>query len=122
MSHDIEKMYCGVINRGDIFLCEYEKKQLEAVVLQDGVLSSSLPTVVCALIKFIIPDEKIFPNEVLLKASETLLEKDYICQLHKIITVDRRAMQKKIGKVSEEKLQSIYKALDVNLGRFRDKN
>jgi len=122
MNHDIEKMYCGVINRGDIFVCEYEKKQLEVVVLQDGILNSSLPTVVCALARSIAKDEKFFPNEVLLQAKETLFIADYICQLHKIITIDRRAMLKKIGKVSEEKLKSIYKALDVNLGRFRDRN
>ncbi|MBT4120922.1 MAG: type II toxin-antitoxin system PemK/MazF family toxin [Candidatus Magasanikbacteria bacterium] len=120
MDFDLDKMYCGKIRRGGIFLYEVEDKEKAIVILQDDVLNEGLPTIVGASIEPYKKDEKIFPNEVLLKKEETGLGKDGICMLHKIITVDRGVMISKKGELKTDKLQEIYKALDINLGRFRD--
>ena len=123
---DLDKMYCGAIRRGDIFLFDNnhlintQSREKAVVVLQDNILNEGLPTIVCVLIEPYKTDEDVFPNEVILKKEETGLGKDGICMLHKIITVDRINMISKKGELSQEKLQEIYKALDINLGRFRD--
>ena len=40
--------------------------------------------------------------------------------LHRIMTIDRRKMIAKKGEVNKKKLREIYKAVDINFGRFRD--
>ncbi len=121
MPFDLDKMYCGAVHRGDIFLVEdVDKKQKAIVILQDNVLNDGLPTVVSALVT---PYERgdIMVNEVLLKKGETGLGQDGICMLHKILTCERIMLVAKKGELKPEKLQEIYKTLDVSLGRFRDK-
>lgn len=120
MKFDLDKMYCGAIRRGDIFLFNEGAVERPVIVLQEDILNQGLPTVVCASIEPYAKNEEIFSNEVLLKAEEIGLGKDGICMLHKIITIDRRHMIAKKGELKPEKLQEIYQALDVNLGRFRD--
>jgi len=120
MEFDLDKMYCGAIRRGDIFLFEDKNKKKAVVVLQEDILNQGLPSVVCALIEHYKNNEEVFPNEVLLKASETGLGKDGICMLHKLVTVERLRMTAKKGELTADRLQEIYQALDVNLGRFRD--
>ena len=120
MEFDLDKMYCGAIRRGDVFLYEDGKNEKAVIVLQDDILNQGLPTVVCASVEPYIKNEEIFPNEVVLKSEETGLGKDGICMLHKIVTIDRIKMISKKGELKKEKLAEIYKALEVNLGRFRD--
>ncbi|NQU83534.1 MAG: type II toxin-antitoxin system PemK/MazF family toxin [Parcubacteria group bacterium] len=118
---DLDKMYCGAIRRGDVLIFESEEKiEKPIVVLQDNILNESLPTIICALIELYKDGEEVFPNEVLLKKEKTGLGKDGICMLHKILTVDRRLIIAKKGELSQQRLQEIYEAMDVNLGRFRD--
>ena len=121
MEFDLDKMYCGAIRRGDIFLFEEKNKEKPVVVLQEDILNQGLPTVVCAVVEPYEKNGKVFPNEVLLKASETGLGKDGLVMLHKLVTVERPKMIAKKGELEAEKLKEIYIALDVNLGRFRDK-
>ena len=120
---DLDNMYCGAIRRGDVFLYGGDPGGDKTVlVLQDSVLNDGLPTVVCASIEPYKKGEEVFSNEVLLLGSETGLGKDGICMLHRLITADRRSMLAKKGELKEDRLQDILGALDVNLGRFRDKN
>ena len=121
MVFDFDKMYCGAIRRGDVFLYEEKGKEKAVLVLQDSVLNDGLGTVVCVKIEPYKKGEEVFPNEVLLKKNETGLGKSGICMLHKMITLDRQIMIAKKGELKKEKLQDVYKALDINLGRFRDK-
>ncbi len=122
MEFDLDNMYCGAIRRGDIFLHEEpDNTEKPVVVLQDNLLNDGLPTIVCALLVPHKKEHEVFANEVFLDKSETGLGKDAICQLHKVITMDRRGMVAKKGELHPEKLQKVYKALDINFGRFRDK-
>lgn len=121
MDFDLDKMYCGKIRRGDLFIYEVNDEEKLAVVLQDDILNEGLPTVVCAMVEPYKAGEEVFPNEVILEKKVTGLDKDGICMLHKIITVDRRKMIAKKGELSQEKMVEVLEALDVNLGRFRDR-
>ena len=121
MDFDLDKIYCGVIRRGDVFLYEDKNGQLKpVVVLQDDILNNGLPTVVCALIKLYTKAEEIFINEIFLDKKESGLGKDGICLLHKIFTLERSSLVAKKAEVKQETLKKIYLALDLNLGRFRD--
>lgn len=127
MDFNIDKMYCGVIHRGDIFLCENnfslfgnEKEEKTVVILQDDVLNEGLPTVIGAVIEPYQEGDDVFANEVLLASDESGLGKEGICLAHKIFALDRRLISEKRGHLHPFRLQDIYKALDINLGRFRD--
>lgn len=129
MDFNIDKMYCGVICRGDIFLCEHkpfasarEKENRTMVVLQDNVLNEGLPTVLCAMIEPYNEGDDVFANEVLLACEESGLGVEGICMAHKIFAVDRRLIIEKKGQLKPFRLQDIYKAIDINLGRFRDRH
>lgn len=121
MDFDLDKMYCGKIRRGDLFVYEIDQEEKLAVVLQDDILNEGLPTVVCAGVLPYKNDEEVLPNEVMLDKKTTGLDKDGICMLHKIITVDRRKMIAKKGELNQEKMQEVFQALDIEMGRFRDK-
>ncbi len=120
--HDVnvDNMYCGRIRRGDVFL--YEKKPgelLPVVVIQDSVLNEGLPTVMCAHIELGRQDDGVV-TEVSVKKQESGLQKDGVCALHHVDTIDRRLMITKKGELSKETLQAIFQAFDIVLGRFRD--
>ncbi|MCB9798415.1 type II toxin-antitoxin system PemK/MazF family toxin [Candidatus Nomurabacteria bacterium] len=117
---DIDNMYCGVIERGDIFLYESKKGEKAVVVLQDNVLNEGLSTIVCAILEPREKGDHVFANEVLLVAAENGLGVDALCKLYKIETLDRRGIIAKKGELSSERLFDIYRALDINCGRFRD--
>lgn len=120
MVHDEDQMYCGAIKRGDIFLTNKQNK-ISYIVLQDSVLNERLSTVIVAPIEEYRSGQKVFKNEVLFSNVESGLGKKGICMLHKTQLMDRRELVAKKGEVSLNKMQEIYHALDVNLGRFRDK-
>ncbi len=115
-----ENMYCGAIKRGDILLCQNNDQEMAVTAIQDDILNQSLPTVIGALITPYKKDDPKFVNEVILKKEETGLDKDGVCFLHKIVTVDRRQIIAKKGELKPACLQKIYHALDITLGRFRE--
>ncbi len=120
MTFELDNMYCGAIKRGDIFLVSFSGKEQAVVVLQDSILNERLGTVIAVPIESYKHGQKIFKNEVLLKEKETGFGEAGICMLHKLQPVNRTQMVAKKGEVTKEKLQELYAALDVNLGRFRD--
>lgn len=118
---DFENMYCGLIRRGDIFLCEIEsKKEVPVVVLQDTVLNGGLSSVVCAFIEPIGLGHTLLINEVLLSKDETGLGKESVCVTHKVRAIDRQTFISKKGEVASETLKKIFCAFDMTLGRFRE--
>ncbi|TAN32651.1 type II toxin-antitoxin system PemK/MazF family toxin [Patescibacteria group bacterium] len=121
MTNESENMYCGAIKRGEVFICDLAGKKAWALVLQDNVLNGCLPTVVCAPIEPRKKTDRLYINEVVLPGVETGLGKDGICLPYKIISIDRRRIIAKKGEVSKEKMAEVYQALDITLGRFRDK-
>ena len=123
MSFDFDNMYCGAIHRGDIILFFEDGKTQEcpAVVVQDDALNQGLPTVICAKIEPYQKGADVFVNEVLLPKEETGLGKDSICMLHKLETIERVQIVAKKAELPEETIQRIYHAVDITLGRFRDR-
>lgn len=120
MAFDLDNMYCGAIKRGDLFLCLLENdKEQAVVVLQDSILNERLGTV---MVVPIVPYDggRTFKNEIVLKENETGFGNNGLCMLHKLCVVKREQFIAKKGELNLKKLQEIYGALDINLGRFRD--
>lgn len=121
-SYLFDNMYCGLIRRGDVFICESAKgKEYPVLVLQDTVLNDGLSTVISARISMVDMNEEPLVNEVILEKDETGLGKRGMCLLHKLETVPRGQMVAKKGEVSAQTLQRVYRALDITCGRFRDR-
>ena len=120
MSFDLDKMYCGAISRGDVVICEADGKEKVMVVLQDNILNDELSTVVCAPIESVKKGEETLINEVMLKSSEAGLDSDGICMPHKVVTISKKICIEKKSNIGKEKVNEIFRALDITLGRFRD--
>jgi len=114
-------MYCAAIRRGDVVLCAEKNKEQLYVVLQDDVLNQSLPTMVCVPVETYKKGDDVFVNEVLLQKGQTGLGKDAICFLHKVVTIERVRVIAKKAELKDERVQELLHALDITLGRFRDR-
>lgn len=63
------------------------------------------------------PGRIIYPNEVLLPASENLLDKDSIALCHQIRTIDKSRLSKKYGQLTSKALkEEIINAICFQLG------
>lgn len=121
---ELDTMYCGAIKRGDIFLCSFgllAGEEKPVVVLQDSILNERLSTVLVVPVEQIKKGERVFKNEVLLEHADTGFGSVGVCMLHRLQMVRRERMIAKKGELTIAKLQELYHALDVNLGRFRDR-
>ena len=118
---DLDKMYCGHIKRGDIFLSEADNQEKIVVVVQDNILNERLSTVLAVPLEPHRPGEPVFKNEILLKPNETNLGRASLALTHKLQAVDRRHLTAKKGELDPAKLSALYAALDITLGKFRDR-
>ena len=123
MSHyDLDKMYCGATKRGEMFLISGDHEERLVVVVQDNILNERLSTVLAIPLEPHPEHHPLFKNELLLKPSETSLARPAVCLVHRMEAIDRRRVLAKTGELSPERLQELFQIIDVNMGRFRDKN
>jgi mRNA interferase MazF len=57
------------------------------------------------------------PGNVLLKASETQLDRDSVVNVSLITAIDRDSIEAAISSVGERRLQAVFAGLDIMLGR-----
>ncbi|HAZ28823.1 MAG TPA: hypothetical protein DCY48_03570 [Candidatus Magasanikbacteria bacterium] len=118
----LDNMYCGAIRRGDVVLYEEEPREERAyVALQDTTLNETLGTIVCVGIEPTEDHGRSRITEVVLKKNETGLGKDGLCVLSRIMPIDRRFIVAKKAELHPELFQKLLQALDIVLGRFRDR-
>lgn len=123
MTHyNLDKMYCGAVKRGEIVLVSTDHNEKLMVVVQDNVLNERLATVLAIPLEPHHDGHPIFKNELPLKPSETSLGAPAVCLPRQIEAVDRRRILAKTGELQAERLHELYQILDINLGRFRDRN
>ena len=121
--HAYENMYCGRLRRGDIVLAEVQSaEERPFLILQDDVLNDGLPTVLAAPLYPLKKGEKSFVVEVVLEDEDNGLGEPYICPLYRVFPLDRRQVVAKKAELRLEKLEEALSALEVVIGRFRDKN
>ena len=57
------------------------------------------------------------PGNVLLRKSDTGLEKDSVANVSLVVAVDRSMLTERVGKISQRKLDRVLGGIDVVLGR-----
>ncbi|MDD4903479.1 MAG: type II toxin-antitoxin system PemK/MazF family toxin [Candidatus Bipolaricaulis sp.] len=86
------------------------------VVQSDALNQSRLSTVVCVTLTSNLGWAEA-PACVLLTARASGLPKDSVANATQLVTVDRRILTERVGKLSRAKLDLILAAVDVALGR-----
>lgn len=108
--------------RGEIYLVNFDptigaeiKKTRPALVLQNDIGNKYSPVTIVAAITSAI-DDKSYPTEVVVEASDSGLSKKSLILLNQIRTIDKKRLIKRIGKVDEEILRKVDQALQISLG------
>lgn len=111
------------IKRGDIFLVNFDpamgseiKKTRPALVIQNNINNLHSPVTIVAAITSYGKEKELYPTEILIKAKDSKIKDDSIVLLNQIRTVDRVRLVKKIGKVKNNVIDDINKALEISLG------
>jgi mRNA interferase MazF len=91
------------------------RKTRPALVLQNDIANEHSPITIVAAItsKF---DDRLYPTEVLVLASNTGLSQDSVVLLNQIRSIDRARLVRRLGLVSDEIMESVDRAIQVSLG------
>lgn len=108
--------------RGEIYLVNFDptvdaeiRKTRPAMVLQNDVANEYSPITIVAAItsKF---DERLYPTEVLITASDSGLAQDSVVLLNQIRSIDRQRLIRRLGNVSDTVMESVDRAIQISLG------
>ena len=86
------------------------------VVQSDAFNRSRIATVVCVAVTSNLKWAEA-PGNVLLDARATGLDRSSVANVSQIVTVDRATLTKRVGRLSQAKLQLIIDGIDLVLGR-----
>lgn len=107
--------------RGEIYLVNFDptvgseiRKTRPALILQNDIANSASPITIVAAItsQFELP---LYPTEVRLPRGYGLNEESVVL-LNQIRSIDKQRLVKKIGKIDQETLTKINRALEISLG------
>ena len=113
-----------VIGQGDVWWAELPApsgsepgyRRPVVVVQSDAFNRSRIATVVCVPLtsSMRLADA---PGNVLLRASETGLERDSVANVSQLVTLDREALTERVGALPAKKLELVLLGIDIVLGR-----
>jgi mRNA interferase MazF len=86
------------------------------VVQSDPLNRSQLATVVCVVLTSNLR-WSIAPGNVLLNARQTGLDRDSVANVSQIVTIDKRQMTERVGKVPKRQMEAIFSGIDLIMGR-----
>jgi mRNA interferase MazF len=87
------------------------------IVLQSDPLNrSKIATVVCVVLTSNLR-WSIAPGNVMLTAKHTGLDRDSVANVSQLVTVDKRQLIERTGKVPKRQLESIFSGIDLIMGR-----
>jgi mRNA interferase MazF len=87
------------------------------VVLQSDALNrSQIATVVCVVLTSNLR-WSIAPGNVLLKAKQTGLDRDSVANVTQLVTIDKRQLSERVGRVPKRPMEGIFSGIDLILGR-----
>ncbi len=110
------------VKRGDIYYADLspvvgsEQGGVRPVlIIQNDVGNKYSPTIIAAAITSKINKAKM-PTHIELSANEYGLNKDSVILLEQIRTIDKRRLREKIGRLDDEMMKSVDKALFISFG------
>ena len=87
------------------------------VVLQSDPLNrSQLATVVC----IVLTSNRrwsIAPGNVLLSVKQTGLDRDSVAHVSQLVTIDKRQLTERVGKIPKRQMEAIFSGIDLMMGR-----
>jgi mRNA interferase MazF len=86
------------------------------VVQSDAFNRSRIATIVCVVLTSNVKLAEA-PGNLLLRQSETGLDRDSVANVSQIVTLDKSQLTEAVGKLSRRKLDAVLAGIDVVLGR-----
>jgi mRNA interferase MazF len=86
------------------------------VVQSDSLNRSALATVVCVVLTGNLKWAAA-PGNVPLTARETGLPKDSVANVSAIMTIDKRMLTERVGRIRKPKLELVFSGIDTMMGR-----
>ncbi len=114
----------GAIRQGDIVWIDYGDPigsepgfRRPAIVIQsDEFNASRIGTIICIPLTSNLHIANV-PGNLLLRKSETGLDKDSVANVVQIGALDRSRIDEQLGSISDRQLQLIFNGVDLVLGR-----
>ena len=117
-----QKQKINYPKRGEIYLVNFDptigseiKKTRPALILQNDISNQYSPITIVAAITSQF-DSKLYPTEVFLNVKEGHLKVDSVVLLNQIRSIDKKRLLRMIGKVSQEIVMRVDKAIKISLG------
>lgn len=111
-----------IVKRGDIFYADLspvigsEQGGVRPVlIVQNDVGNKYSPTVIAAAITSQINKAKM-PTHIEIKAEDYGLNKDSVILLEQVRTIDKKRLREKIGRLDEELMDSVNRAIAISFG------
>jgi mRNA interferase MazF len=87
------------------------------IILQSDPLNrSQISTVVCVVLTSNLR-WSIAPGNVLLTAKQTGLDRDSVAKVSQLVTIDKRQLIDRAGKLPRKRMESIFSGIDLIMGR-----
>jgi mRNA interferase MazF len=86
------------------------------IVQADELNRSRIETVVCIVLTSNLR-WSIAPGNVLLPAKHSGLDRDSVANVSQIVTVDKRQLTERVGRVPKRQMEAIFSGVDLVMGR-----
>jgi len=87
------------------------------IVLQSDPLNrSQIATVVCVVLTSNLRWSRA-PGNVLLTAKHTGLDRDSVANVSQLVTIDKRQLAERVGKVPRKQMEGVFFGIDLIMGR-----
>ena len=117
----MQKLSKNYPERGKVYIADLNPpygreihKKRPVLVISNNTLNQTLPTIIVIPISSIIP-EYIGPDVVKIE-KKIGLEKESIIIVNQIRSIDKARLIKKIGRLSQDRLEQVEDALQITLG------
>ena len=111
--------------RRDIYLVNFDptlgaeiRKTRPALILQNDIANRHSPITIVAAVSSQF-DDRLYPTEVLVMASEAGLSVDSVVLLNQIRSIDRQRLIRRLGTVNPETMTRVDQALRLSLGLIK---
>ena len=110
------------IKRGAIYLVNFDptmgaeiKKTRPALVIQNDIANRYSPIVIVAALTSRY-DFPLYPTEVLIRKTESILADDSVVLLNQIRSVDKKRLVWRLGVLTGETMHRVDRAVEISLG------
>ncbi len=108
--------------RGDVYLVNFEptigseiKKTRPALIIQNDIANQYSPITIVAAITSQF-DDQIYPTEILIRSPEGGLTNNSVILLNQIRSIDKQRLIKQLGKLTQQSMKEVDRAIQISLG------